>query len=212
MSSYGLLNKRMGILFFCLFLLLSSSACKERVKMLPEYVAWLNDTSNGMVQSKTVHGLRITVKYIPAEYIVCRQIQRDSHLQAHRDSLMHIQGKNKTFLLSLSPDSATGFYGNVVMRGITNYEEFTERVMLFNFRMGEYVRLGMGGERYEAVLTTLDNVYGLNKDATFTVVYQMDSAIEDDVVFTFNDMVFSTGIHHFVFSKEDLQNIPSLQI
>lgn len=205
-----------GKILLCLLLLVCGSACQKRTVPLQDYVAWLHDPDHGTVQSKRVGGLQISVKYVPPEYSVYRQIREDPALALQRDSLIAEQQKSMTFLLSLAPDSTIGARGNITMRGISSYQEFAERVMLFNFHMDEYLRLGVGSKRYEPVLTSLDNTYGLNKSTLFTVVYPSpkNSKVSDrqeDITFTWNDMIFSTGIHHFVFRKEDLENIPTLQ-
>lgn len=197
----------------CIFLL-GLAGCQTKIHTEKELYAWLNAPKNGFVRSKTVNGLRLTVKYLPPEYQVLQEVKNmQSANKPLLDSLLAMYAKNHAFLLTIAPDKDNGGNGDIMYREVYNYSEYKARVLDMNFEMGKYITLKAGGRTFSPVLSTLENTYSLTEKRNIYLVFAGEKSQKEllnaprlDLIFA--DELFHTGINHFVFKKENIQNLP----
>lgn len=189
----------------------SCTGRKEYTKK--EYSRWINDPTHGLIAERQVNDLKLTVKYLPPEYLASRESQGLS--QSAKDSLTKIYSESKTFLLTIGPSGKEEKKGDLMFRNISNYQQYKERSYAMNFEMEDYVSLSAENEIYRPVLFTLENTYGLEEGRSVYLVFndekkgeKLNTAKELDIVF--NDELFETGLSHFTFSKKDIDRLPHL--
>ena len=207
--------------FFSLLwpLLFGLSACQERAasfKDVHELSKWMNNPKNGLVKTKSISGIKLTVRYLPAEYVAYQELKDNENTSdAAKDSVLALYKNNLTFLFSIGPDESYSSEIDIMRLGIGNYDEYSERALKLNFGMDEYVILKMGERKYQPVLSTLENVYGLSKQRNIYFVFapeepEADFRKNEKLDFVFDDEIFNTGISHFIFLSENIKKIPSL--
>jgi protein-tyrosine-phosphatase len=226
---------RCGYTIVTLFLFLTG--CVPAIKNEQELHQYLTKEANGFVQSKSVDDLEITVKYLPPEFQTLREIkgiaqserfasQTDKALEAQTDSILAYYQKQYVFLLTVKPKAAQPTENqenrqthnpDVMYRDISNYSEFKERVTQVNFHADEYIYLVTSGKRLKPLLHTLENTYSLMPQRTIYLVFADENLHKtssankdlsyDDLELVFEDQLFSTGIHHFLFSKKKLAKL-----
>lgn len=200
------------ILPLLLFLL---SCSNSSVSTYEEYVAWLNDEDNGLVATKKSNGITIKVKYIPPDYLAYQELQGQSRVKkAKIDSLVESYNKSLTFLMTIGVDGKLK-EGDVMFQDVRDYESYKERLYAMNFDVEHLTTLKLGNKTYRPVLSGLENVYGLTESRNITLVFVPEEQKEkvfyasESLQFSFDDEIFNTGINHFTFSREDLDNVPS---
>src|SRR5687767_5887409 len=87
---------------FLVLLLLSLSACNKSFDTIKSIYAWINDPDNGLVKTKTVEGILLTIKYLPPELLALKETKDDKGNRAMYDSLLNEYKKSYTFLLSIA--------------------------------------------------------------------------------------------------------------
>lgn len=194
----------------CYLLLLS---CAEKPSNIESYLKWLNKEENGILKSKKINGLIISVKYLPAEYLVYKDMEQETGKNI-KDSLMKAYSNSKTFLLTIAPDKEKEDQSDVMYKGIKNYKEYQERVMDMNFDMASYVTLKTETGEFKPVLTNLENTYSLSKSRNIILVFVPNQKEDFNKVnrwdLTYEDPFFEAGIMHFDFKQQDLTNIPAI--
>lgn len=197
-----------------LLLLILLGGCENgTADNVAEYMQWLGDPEHGLMQSRSINGLRVTAKYLPPEYQAYQRIKGGE--ETSPDDLLKECEKYETVMLSFGFE---GRSGDVMLAGIGSYQEFSERALELNFNMGEYVSLVTdGGTSYKPVLATLDNTYGLAETRNVVLVFvdehhhtALGEAKTLDLIY--NDNVFNTGVHHFVFSRDAIDNRMKLDL
>ena len=180
-----------------------------------EYIQWINNPENGLTIVKKINNLKITVKYLPPEYLAYQELKEKKQLsQQVKDSLVNHYARNKTFLLTVGPEDGNNKAGaDIMFRGIQKYEEYRLRSVTMNFEMAEFVSLVTSKGSLAPVLSTMENVYGLKPDRSIYFVFAQQqpghNLNEEEVLdFTFNDELFGTGINHFGFTREKLEKTP----
>lgn len=190
--------------------------CQRSIESEADFQKWLHTPENGFVQQKKVNNLVITTKYLPPSYLALSDLKAfEQPSQLMFDSLMLAYKNSLTFVMTIQPDKEKKANGDVMYRGVSDYLSYKERVAQMNFGMDEYVRLYIGGKTFKPVLTTFDNTYSLVEHRSLYLVFAEEKEGEglftgDILDLAFNDEVFNTGISHFKFRREDIQNTPKI--
>jgi len=183
-------------------------ACRPGTKTEAAFYAWLHDPGNGLVQTRRIGDLHISVKYLPAELLAYRELKGGAP-PGRADSLRNRYRRSHAFLLTLKPvgyDSG----GDVMYRGVGSYAAYKRRVMDLNFNLDRYVSLRDGEKEVKPLLYTLENTYGATEGRSLYLVFENAAAGGSALDFVFSDEILGTGISHFRFCKSDLENVPSI--
>ncbi len=102
---------------------------------------------------------------------------------------------------------------DVIQSASTGYTDFTNKFMTLSFGIQSYVRIKTSGQHYFPVLASMEQTNSVSTGKTFYLVFADDEPGHDlmaesvlDIVF--DDEIFNTGISHFRFTKNDLDQIP----
>jgi hypothetical protein len=202
--------------YFVITLVFLFNACQPPVKDEQSYYHWLDDKENGLVRSKTANGLVITAKYLPADYLVYKELKGKNYGAKERDSLLAIYSKSRTFLLTIAPQEIEGSPSEDIMyKDVRNIEEYKQRADLLNFKMDEFILLHTDKKEYRPVLSMLENTYSVGNSRNLYLVFtdeedwqKLGQGQQLDLVF--NDELFSTGINHFVFDNKKIAAVPRI--
>lgn len=185
--------------------------CQQRIKNSTIFFEWLNDPQNGLVKSKKVDGMEITVKYLPPEYLALKELR--GKYEADKAKKLKVQyEKSLTFLLTFKPTDKNEV--DIMFRGIRDKQGYDQRLMSLSFEMEKYISLKIKQTSYPPLLSTLEQTYGTTKHRSVYLVFggeNLDIIKKDnlwDIVF--EDNIFETGIHHFQFNRDNLLNLPEL--
>ena len=190
-------------------LVFAASGCgRTGTSDMAEYLQWVNDPAHGLVVSRTVGGLRITVKYLPPEYRVFRELQASRKVESpdaeSRTKAERRNAQSVAVLFTIAPDSTAG-----VSVGLIDPLAVAAQGAELNAALGEHLRIRADGHEYAPALSTLDNDGGIRSAITITAVFvdegnptRLVQARNYEVVF--DDPMFGTGISHFSFSREKI--------
>ncbi len=200
-------------------LLISFVSCDntQEIKNIEEYLKWINLEENGLVKQKSVNGILMKVKLLTPDYLAYLENRGNTNGQKADSLISHYSG-SYTFVLSIGPDEKSGNSGDIMYKGVQEYKEYAERMLTMNFDMEQYIKLTLDDMEYKPVLSSMENVYGLDskrnlifvfapnneKDKNFTNSSQLD--------FIYDGQMFDLGVNHFVFKKEDIVNAPKLSL
>lgn len=200
-----------GFLFLiCLF------SCKKQVLDYKEYMKFLANKESGLVKEIATGGIKLKVKYLPLDYLVYNQVKSSDSLASkeERENIKKTYENSLTFMLTLGPDTNESF--SITRVGVTNYQEFAERIETMSFNMSEYISLKIKDKEYKPDLTQMESINSLEQSKNIIVVFKAIDEVgkkitTDDLVFIYNDELFLTGINKFKFKKNDILDLPELK-
>lgn len=201
------MNKVIILLFVTICTLLGCS--KQSINSMDDYMAWLNDSENGLLKEKIINGLQIKVKYLPPDYLAITDKS-----STNTDSLKKYYAHSLSFLLSINPEQAN--QKDIVYRDVNDYSDYKARIYQLSFRLDELISIEVGNMKLTPVLTSFENVYGIKQGRDIIVVFtpvdknQAQLLASGNIDFIFNDEIFSTGISHFQFKRSDIENAPAI--
>lgn len=177
---------------------------------------WVNNPENGLCKSRSIGGIILNAKLLPADYLVYQEtsdVEKANYVII--DSVVAQNKNNLTFLLTIKTDEARMSNQDLMYLGIHDYAEYSNRVAVLNFRVQDYLLLKIGQKEYNPVLASFENTYGLGKELRINVVFTLsDLSAELSAVtkidFVFNDEIFNTGTNHFIFDSKAIVNIPEV--
>ena len=196
-----------------LFILaLFMGGCSSDFKTEREFYQWWNDEANGLVKEKEINDFRLIVKYMPPEYLAYNELKGKNYTKAEYDDLYDKYKGYRTFLLSILPADEQSTQ-NVLYYNLQSVEEYKQRIMQMNFNPGEFISLKTDCGVYKPVLSTMENVYNIDTKRSLYLVFVDNEENQglisaNELDFVFEDYIFDTGINHFSFNKNNLDNIP----
>jgi hypothetical protein len=185
------------------------------VNSVAEYSNFINNPDNGLIVTRKINGLKISVKYLPAEYLEYKEMQGDKEVIKNQlDSLKKEYENSITFLMSIGPDEDKGNKNDIMFDKIANYKEYAERLLSLNFEIDKNITLKTGNLELKPVLSALENTYGLSKSRNIVFAFAVTKADKEEIEksneldFSYSDDLFQLGLMHFNFSKNKLENLP----
>ncbi len=178
---------------------------------------FMANEDNGLVKHKTTDGIRIRVKYLPIDYLVYNNIKNEEPALDKKgvDSVKKSYKNSLTFVLTLGPEEGKHF--DITRVGVSNYEEFAQRIEEMSFHMHEYISLTINDLKYKPQLAQLESINTVEPSKNIIVVFDAlddneESILTDDFTFTYIDELFYTGINNFKFNKSDVLALPTLNM
>lgn len=180
--------------------------CKKHFATVQEYAHYINDEANGLTNSKVINGLKYSVSFLPAPYL----IMKDSIQANAGDSKFNSNNYNGnyTFLLSIKEDSTSMAQpsSDINYRELQNPEEYAERFANLNFAADEMATLLVGDKEAKPLLYHTVNTYGLSRKIEILYVFpSIPSGDIEDITFVFDDGIFYRGKILFTYSNTTLK-------
>ena len=184
--------------------LLCFQGCQPSINTVDQFQAYINTPANGLIKTRIVGGLEFSLKYIPETYL-----KSVGDLQSERDGVR--------FLFKIAPSQQTGEAFDVLTQTVSSSRAFKEKNLLFNFGLQNYLTLRIDDQELKPVLVEPENTYELKKHRLINVVFPKENINQDwngadQIDIVFRDVLYDTGIHHFVFDLTKIKNIPPVTI
>ena len=196
---------RITILLFILFV-----GCKNKCfETEGQFYKWLNDEENGLIKSYVDESGSITVKYLPPEYLAYNELKSISFTKGQFDSVFADHQNNMCFLISLE---SSGKYGKseMLLNNADDMGDFKRKVHELSFQSDEFISLFNGEEELLGSYSALENIYNIDNKKNIIVVFPLNPKSMDnqEVYLQIDDPVFDSGLHKFLFKREDFNNLP----
>ncbi len=210
---------KINILYTFLFVaLFSTFSCGKKISNFEEYLTYLSQKENGIVKEKPIAGILLEVKYLPIEYLVYKDFKNSKKTKKKElliDKLYKSYKNTLTFMFTLGPDENEKF--DITRVGVSNYEEFAQRIELMNFNMTNFIYLEYNNTKIAPKLALMENSYGLENKRAIMVSFEVDDNTKNVFLkkhtykFVYSDQLFNTGINKFTFNKEDINDLPEFE-
>lgn len=191
-----------------LLLMVMVLSCRNDFDSMEALNTWINNPENGMTVCRYSGDKILAVRYVPASLSAYKDIKDlTERNRSIIDSVNALYANSRTFLLTIKYKENAPY--DPAYEEISNYGELCARKQRMHFSFDHYITLITAeGNEYKPVLTHMEETYGLQKYRNIHLVFspqneqQMDILKSDKLDIVFDDRLFNTGIHHFVFKKK----------
>jgi hypothetical protein len=177
---------------------------------LAQYVAYINDPANGLVQVKETAGWRVTVKFLPPAY----QAYLDASKSNSRvtDSLVNLYQSSPTFQVIVQPASKQVPLTSLLHRQAQSQADITQNINTLYYGMEPLVALTGS----KPVLSTLESTVEMDQKLSFLFVFtpkgKTSIYAQQQAVFELKQNFFLPEGLAFAFASKELKNAPLLSI
>lgn len=175
---------------------------------MDNYTKYINNPKNGLVQEKTINGIKYYIKYRPAELLVLQHIKANDKLSKEEvGKLREHYNLQHHFMLSISQGK------HEALKGATNFEQFSNLMQTMGFEMGNYIVL-VTNERdtLHLIDSHFARTFGMGKSNDILLIFQKEEHPADEFIFQINEFGLKTGDTRFSFSVADLKKIEKKKI
>jgi hypothetical protein len=188
------------------------NSCTTSIRTETAFLKWLDNPKNGLVKKASANGFSFSLKYLPSEYLAYTEMTKGNDGKNREEFLNDFEG-SISMLFSIEHDIQGIDATNYDVQNMVGYKQ---RINELNFGLKEHLFIkGTDGKKIRPVLTTFENSYEIGGKKTFYVVFPKIPSIQqktESVDIVFDDPFLDTGISHFVFKKQNIeQQIPTLE-
>lgn len=176
-----------------------------------DYVRWVKDPSNGLLQSKEVKSYSFLAQYKPIEFMIVQEERREELPQERLESrradfgvdYLYYNFRIKNTEGELSPLGS----------GVESDQVYQRRLGYFTFEMQEDLYLLHGQDTFPCVLFQFVRSYDVAPYVEFALGFEKPSEhpLTEALTFVFEDRVLGIGTTRLLFDPSIIQNIPLLK-
>lgn len=192
-----------------LLLLMLLTGCMKQILSPPEYVKWVDDKKNGLMQEREENGLLIEAKFKPVDYMIIQAMGGKYTNKLEYDSLSKKFEGFEYYNLRLSSKKAGTSFIKAVAK---DDEDFFRLKEYFYFHFNDNIFLEADKERIPCGLYHFEDTYELSKYETVVLGFKLNNkntAKERKLVI--DSDVLRTGIIKFTFSNDVINDIPEVK-
>lgn len=173
------------------------------------FYEWLNSGDSGLVKTKTIEDLQISIKYMPPELQAMNNLEED----ATDEDFVKLTSEYSDQLSFLVSFKSTIEGKDILYKNISTTEQYDQRIYELGFMFGEMIQLELPSEQKQSPsLFHLERAYGTSKTSNIYLVFAKPDQEYDQVSLIYIDKIFGTGVSRYTFKKSDMDDIPRITI
>lgn len=213
----SLYYKSVLVIFGVLSILSIMGCSHSRGLDLEDYASYINDPSNGYLQSADIDDIRLMLKYLPPPLLAAREVQNNGV-----NSKEQIANVQKTYegsltfqLIIVAQDPARNLF-SIINNGVTTKEEFSANLNSLNYELQNNIFLQVGEQVINPVLFNLESTPDLKERLSFLIVFpgskEVLEAFEkaENANLTLQDFFFLSRNQQFVFKSKNIVDYPQI--
>jgi hypothetical protein len=174
-----------------------------------DYVAWIRDAKNGLLQEKKMEELVFSAQYKPYAYVTCME-EKKKEIQGAvlKEKISELEGMQYIdFKIAL-----TDGQGELLKHQVSGPGEYNARINYFAFGMQHDISLVDGTDTIPCSLFHFERAYDVTPYSTFLLGFNKGAkkGVYDKTLI-FQDKTFHKGTIKLSFRREDLLNTPKLK-
>jgi hypothetical protein len=184
--------------------LMALSSCGT-VELSPsEYVKWVEDEANGLLQKRALADIDFQLQYKPLDYLL-EQENVSPELQAKRKE--ELRGMHYFNLTYLPKEKGKG---DLLKQAVSSQSEYQQVLYYFSYQFNQQIFMLQGNDTLTCSLFHFVRDHGLSPTLRFVIGFE-NRGIEEDMQLVIHDEVFHNGPVKFNIKKQQLHSIPNIK-
>lgn len=195
-------------LFIIISILLSSSCAHEKKLDANNYMLWVEDGNNKLLNEKQIGVTKYSLQYKPLDYIAIRELGIENITKNKIDSV-----KSEIFGLQYMNLRISDTKGRDIERlGVSSNTEYSQRSNYLSFGFQNDIKLVSGNDTLPCTLFHQARNYGIAPFIDFVLGFPNSDKQLQDLEIIINDNAFGNGSVKFTITSGTLNSIPELII
>ncbi|MES2779268.1 MAG: hypothetical protein V4651_05155 [Bacteroidota bacterium] len=174
-----------------------------------EYITWVNNAENGLVQEQVVGDYKFSFQYLPAEYMALKELMA-SEIMPTKPVFDSVLNNYRGLQYGVMKIGALIEGGDVLKQSITSEAEYFERIQYYTTIVPRDIFIVKGNDTLNCAMHHFERTFSISSFNTIMLGFENNSDSNDQIV-VYDDQVLGTGKISFFISREALSNIPLIE-
>jgi hypothetical protein len=185
--------------------------CGGKKTLSPEqYIEWMNDKNNGLINVQEIGGYKFQLQYQPAEYLaVCEMISEGNDMTRANFDSVYAQYKGMQYCLLKIGSATKG--EDFLKQSISTEQEYFDRIQYFTSYVQHDMFLLEPNDTQTCSMHHFERSYSLNSFNTILLAFP-NKGNPGQKELLFNDQVLGIGKIRFTIPEKSLSRIPSIEL
>lgn len=182
--------------------------CGTRALSPEEYMGWVQEEKNGLVQTKQSGDYQFTLFYKPYDYVIASELDNISMLDndKYRTLQEEIKGMEYfTFKISFKGQKS-------ILDAAGNIEQRDELNNYFDYKIQNDFKMIINGDTVGCQLSHFEKSRGIVPYSTFVLGFSKQREPDESISFIYDDQLFGTGPIVFDFNNNIISTLPELKL
>lgn len=189
-----------------MLLLLCSCNNSPKSANASDYLAYISDDKNGLIQKKEIGDIAYEIRYLTPEAMALAELKDLHATKLVLDTVIKEYGQLAYFRVNIG--SKQGHLFNALKAADINPDEAESYL---NFDAEKDFQLSAGTDTSSCALYSFSRSYGLSNAWQLMLAFDVPERSRNrDLVLTYEDNITQNGILNFRFSDADINNVPKL--
>lgn len=193
-------------LYLFLAVIAGVSSCSKQRLTVNDYLIWVDNPENKLIQDRQIKGINYSAKYLPTEYVVIKDY--DGHPEKE-ELLLGIEDRDALQYFNFR---ISGREGDILKYNITDPSEEALRINYFSFHIKNDLTLIENGKSIPCKLCVFARNYHLSPSLEFAIAFENSGNSSGDKIVQYNDRVFGNGPVNILIPGSAIDEIPLLEI
>lgn len=182
------------------------SGCQKHTAGIKDYIRYMNNPKNGLVQEKEIDGMVFKVRYLTPELMALNELKSvNVNAVTWQKTLKQYDG------LVYGKITVAAKGGEHILKLLNDQEIDGDGVDEYlNYKAQNDIMMLDGKDTAGCVLYNYSKTYGLARQLDLAVGFNAANTLKGDRVIEFNPELLQRGLLKFRFKQGDIDNIPRL--
>jgi hypothetical protein len=193
--------------FFMGFVLIMLGCNKQEVLNGNDYVHYVENENNALMNKKEIQGLNFQLQYCTTEYLLLKEYKTD-HIA---EKVIEERKKQNDSLVFFKLRISAKGESDVMNYNIHATDDYYARVQYLSYGFEENIALLNGNDTIFPAVFHFERTYGVAPFADFIMAFNTYIKEDDQFQVLIDDKAFDTGILKFTYNNKDIHSIPKLK-
>lgn len=180
-------------------------SCSTKELSPLDFIKWVESEDNGLIYKKRIGGLIYELQYKPVDYVALKELNKEVVNNQELENVKKNYDELDHFNLKISRVEG----GTEVLRhDISSESEYQQRIHYFSFEAQKDFFLIGGGDTISCALYHFERSYDLAPFCNIVLGFPKLKNEGSDMIISFLDRGFGTGIINMQIQLKDINNIP----
>jgi len=176
-----------------------------------EFVSWVKDPENGLVKTRQINDIQISLTYLPPAFMICNELKKEN---ISKKELVELAIQYEDFEYYLLKIEALESGMELAKYQVSNRKEYEDRIKYYSFNMQNDLIVKLEtGEEVPCELYHFERTYNITPYSSFLIGFSKEfMANSKERTIILEEKVFNKGTIKFKWNTAEMNNIPQIEV
>lgn len=175
------------------------------------FVSWVKNPEHGLVKTRKINDIQISLTYLPPAYMVCNDLKKD---EISEEELAQLSAQYEDFEYYLLKIEALESGLELAKYQVANQQEYEGRIKYYSFNMqNDLMAKTTEGKEVPCELYHFERTYNITPYSSFLIGFAKEymKGVKERTIIL-DEKIFNKGIVKFKWTNSEMNNIPQVEL